>query len=170
MNTAIALDQLIAGFRIALAGDGQLDRPLALLLDATGGNAIGMWRRVKEDLVRLGFHCDDQFPRDVAADFIEATRTVSLDRQGLGIVHATHTRQPAVALLESQGGTLPGSAGWLARWGSVQSLSMPIISGDEVVAVLALSTRFRFSPTDRTWQLTQELANELAPILSGKTR
>lgn len=169
MDHSIGLDQLAQAFRAGLAGPIHLDAALDLLLAATGGNAVGMWRRVGNDLLRLGFRCDSAFPADVAAEFIEVTRSVSLEKKGLGIVHATLTRQPAVALLSSQGGLLPGSAGWLERWGSVQSLSMPVLSGNEVVAVLALSTRFRFEATDRTWQLTDSLARQLASLLNGAT-
>lgn len=162
MDNSITLDQLVEAFRAGLAEPVQLDHALDLLLAATGGNIVGMWRRVNNDLVRLGFRYDDQFPRDVAAAFGASTQLVSLEQTGLGIVHATLTRQPTVALLPSQGGLLPGSGGWLERFESLQSLSMPIMNDGEVVAVLALSTRFRFERDERAWELTEVLSKRIA--------
>jgi hypothetical protein len=133
-----------------------------MLLAATGGSAIGMWHRVDRELRVIGFRHDDQFPRDVAKEFAAMIQVVSLDLTGLGIVHATLTKRPAVALLPSLGGRLPGSGGWLERFQSEQSLSYPIMHGDEVIAVLALCARFQFSEQDRTWTLTEALATKLA--------
>lgn len=165
MDEQITLDQLVEAFRAGLTDPIDLSQSLDLLLTATGGNAIGMWRRIGGDLHRLGFRRDAQFPDDVAEEFAATTQVVSLEKTGLGIVHATLTKQPAVALLVSDGGSLPGSGRWLERWGSVQSLSVPVLQNNETVAVLALSTRFRFSDKDRTWTLTVALAKRLAEFL-----
>lgn len=165
MDEQITLDQLIEAFHAGLMNPINLGQPLDLLLSATGGNAIGIWQRVGNELRVLGFRRDAQFPDDVADEFAAATQVVSLEKTGLGIVHATLTRQPAVALLPSQGGLLPGSGGWLERFGSLQSLSVPLLKDQEVVAVLALSTRFRFGEQDRTWTLTVALAKRLAEML-----
>ncbi len=164
MDHTITVDQLFEAFRTGLAAN-DISKGLDLLLTATGGNILGMWRRVDRELRVLGFRYDAEFPRDVAADFGATTQVVSLDKTGLGIVHATLTKLPAVALLPSQGGLLPGSGGWLERFGSVQSLSVPMLRNGEVVAVLALSTRFRFDQADRTWTLTTELADRLAMLI-----
>lgn len=165
MDEQITLDQLVEAFRAGLTKPGDLSQPLDLLLAATGGNAIGMWRRVGDALRVLGFRRVAEFPDDVAVEFAAATEVVSLEKTGLGIVHATLTQQPAVALLPSQGGRLPGSGGWLERFGSVQSLSVPVLKDEEVIAVLALSTCFRFGEQDRTWMLTVALAKKLAEML-----
>ena len=161
MDNTVTLEQLVDAFQAGSTDATQLVAALDLLLVATGGNAVGIWRRVDHELRVLGFICDAAFPQSVATDFVAATKLVSLDQTGLGIVHATLTRQPAVALLPSQGGLLPGSGGWLERFGSVQSLSMPIFSGKTVMGVLALSTRFRFESADRTWKLLADLAPRL---------
>jgi hypothetical protein len=162
MDEKISLDQLIEAFQSGLTPPVDISQALDMLLSATGGCAIGMWHRVDRELQRIGFRCDDQFPRDVAKDFAATTQVVSLDLTGLGIVHATVTKRPAVALLPSLGGRLPGSGGWLEKFQAQQSLSIPILRGEEVVAVLALSTRFQFGEQDRTWILTAALAAKLS--------
>jgi hypothetical protein len=165
MDLTITVDQLSAAFRAGLAEPTDLSAALDLLLSATGGNIVGMWRRIDQDLHVMCFRYDAEFPRDVAQAFAASTRVVSLEQTGLGIVHATLTAQPTVALLLSEGGLLPGSGGWLERFESVQSLSMPILRDETVIAVLALSTRFPFTSHDRTWTLMVALANELAALL-----
>ncbi len=164
MDQTITVDQLVEAFRTGLAAQ-EISQALDLLLAATGGNILGMWRRVDHELRVLGFRYDAEFPLDVARDFGASTQVVSLEKTGLGIVHATLTKQPTVALLPADGGLLPGSGGWLERFGSVQSLSVPMLRNGEVVAVLALSTRFRFDQQDRTWTLTTELAERLAMLI-----
>lgn len=164
MDDTITVDQLYATFTQGLARN-DLSAALDLLLLATGGNILGMWRRVDHELRVLGVRYDAAFPIEVAAAFQAATQVVSLEQTGLGIVHATLTRQPTVALRPVDGGLLPGSGGWLERFGSVQSLSCPMLRNGEVVAVLALSTRFRFTEDDRTWTITTALADRLAAII-----
>lgn len=165
MDETITHNQLVETFRGGLAIPTDVSAALDLLLAATGGNIVGMWRRVDHELHVLGIRWDDQFPLDVAADFTATTRVIGLEHTGFGIVHATLTKQPAVALLLSQGGQLPGSGGWLERFRSVQSLSVPVLRDGVVVAVLALSTRFRFTENDRTWSLTTGVAEQLAEML-----
>lgn len=157
-------DQLTEAFRAGLARN-EISAALQSLLVATEGNAVGVWRRVGHDLVVLGFAHDAAFPADVGVEFAAATQKVSLNQTGLGIVHAVLTEQPAVALLPSQGGLLPGSGGWLERFGSVQSLSVPIAKDGKMVAVLALSSRHRFQPADPTWKILTDLAAEISTLL-----
>ena len=101
-------------------------------------------------------------PADVIEAFAAATRVVSLQQTGLGIVNAAVTQQPTVALLAVNGGRLPGSASWLERFEAVQSLAVPIMAKGRVRGVLALSTAYAFGPDHAAWLLTMNLAERIA--------
>lgn len=135
-----------------------LDQYLAV----TNSRAVGLWRLVADELQIVGFRGCSSMPIEVAQGFEDATRVVSLQQTGLGIVKAAVSQQPTVALLATNGGQLPGSASWLERFEAVQSLAVPVISEGHVRGVLALSTAYSFGPDHGAWQLTTELAERIA--------
>ncbi len=159
------LEHLAELFAQCLRTGGSADEALDAYLKATNSRAVGCWRQLDDELQVIGFRGHPTMPDDVVAGFAEATRVVSLQQTGLGIVKAAVSQQPTVALLATSGGTLAGSATWLERFESVQSLAVPIVRGNRVRGVLALSTAYPFGPDHSSWQLTTQLADRLAKHL-----
>jgi hypothetical protein len=156
------LEHLAVVFLECLKSGGSADEALDAYLVATNSRAVGWWRQMDDELQVIGFRGHPTMPEDVVQGFAAATRVVNLQQTGLGIVKAAVSQQPTVALLASSGGTLAGSATWLERFASVQSLAVPIIHGSRVRGVLALSTAYPFGPDHTSWQLTMQLADRLA--------
>lgn len=159
------LEHLAELFRRCLKTGGSVDDALDVYLEATNSRAVGCWRQVDDELQVVGFRGHPTMPANVVEGFAEATRVVNLQQTGLGIVKAAVSQQPTVALLATSGGTLAGSATWLERFESVQSLAVPIIRDNRVRGVLALSTAYLFGPDHSSWQLTTQLADRLAEDL-----
>lgn len=134
---------------------------LGELLEITDSRAVGLWRLEGNSLQLVGFQAKSDMPADVKRGFAEATRTVSLNQTGLGIVKAAVDRRPAVAHREAGETGLSDSAGWLARFEAVQSLAVPIGEGERMTGVLAMSTANRFVEDDETWQLLTGIAARL---------
>jgi hypothetical protein len=91
-------------------------------LDAHGA---GYWQVAGDRLEQRVFVPGPEIPEDVAREFAEATRSVSLDRTELGIVKAALSGEVAV----SWAARLPddaGSGGWLRRFGATRSVAVPI--------------------------------------------
>ena len=142
------------------------DAPVTRFLQACEARAVGLWQREGEFLVQLGYASCPDMPPDVHRDFRDGTKRVSLSQTGLGIVRATLTRAPAVATLEPEKTGLPGSAGWLARFGAIESLACPVLKKDgEVGWVFAVSASYRFEPGNRHWNLVTGVANRLGTLL-----
>ena len=158
----IMLEQLAELFSKCWKSGGSADTALDAYLGATNSRAVGLWRRVDDELQVIGFRGHPTMALDVIAGFSAATRVVSLQQSGLGIVKAAVSQQPTVALLATSGGTLVGSASWLERFDAVQSLAVPILGAGRVRGVLALSTAYPFGPDHASWLLTTRLADRLA--------
>jgi hypothetical protein len=84
----------------------------------------------------------------------------------LGIVRATLTREPAVATLDAVTTGLPGSAGWLARFGAIESLACPVLKPDgDVGWVFAVSADYRFERGNDHWNTVVGVADRLGKLL-----
>jgi hypothetical protein len=87
------------------------------------------------------FEAGPNLPPDVAHAFAEATREVSLDRAGLGIVIAALSGQPAISRLE----TIPAdgestSGHWLRAFGASRSVAVPLLDDEgQCLGVLAVA-------------------------------
>ena len=156
------LERLAESFSKCLQSGTSADGALDAYLTATNSRAVGLWRLVDDELQVIGFRGHPTMSADVIEGFSAATRVVSLQQTGLGIVKAAISQQPTVAVLAACGGTLVGSASWLERFASVQSLAVPIIRNSRVRGVLALSTAYPFGPDHAAWILTTQLADRLA--------
>lgn len=164
------LDAIGHLFAAAQAGQGSFVEPIMVFLQACEARAVGLWQRQGNDLIQLGYaSCPDMAP-DVHRDFSEGTKKVSLSQTGLGIVRATLTKEPAVATLEPEKTGLPGSAGWLARFGALESLACPIlIPNGEVGWVFAVSAAYRFEPGNPHWNTVTGVAERLGHLLIPPT-
>lgn len=155
-----------AQFVAAQQGKSSFEEPITRFLQLCEARAVGLWQREGENLVQLGYASCPEMPPDVHRDFREGTKRVSLSQTGLGIVRATLTRAPAVATLEPEKTGLPGSAGWLARFGALESLACPILrKNGEVGWVFAVSAAYRFEPGNRHWNIVTSVANLLGELL-----
>lgn len=160
------LDQIGQMFAAAQRGECSLEQPITRFLEACEARAVGLWQREGENLVQLGYASCADMPPDVHRDFRDGTKCVSLSQTGLGIVRATLTRAPAVATLEPEKTGLPGSAGWLARFGAVESLACPILKANgEVGWVFAVSAAYRFEQGNDHWNTVTGVADRLGKLL-----
>jgi GAF domain-containing protein len=152
----------------ALRGESGLedviDTALKDLLALTDSRAVGLWRVDKDALVLAGFAARTDMPKDIQESFAQATREVSLTQTRLGIVSAVNHKAPAVAVINAGPEGLVDSAGWLAKFQAVQSLSVPIVQQGRIIGVLAVSTANPFSEGDEIWQLITGLAERIGPL------
>jgi hypothetical protein len=140
-----------------------LDDLLARFVIETQSRASGCWR-LKNGSVRLvGFGVASDMPTEVSQGFQDATRSVSLKQQGLGIVKAAVSRQPAIGRRDARATGLDGSASWIARFGANTSLAVPICDRrtQTVIGVLAVSTVAFVEEGDALWQTMTEFADKL---------
>jgi hypothetical protein len=112
---------------------------VAALMRDLGARAAGLWRVVGDRLEQVAFVAGPGLPAEVARAFAEATRSVALDREGLGIVRAATGGGPAV----SRADALPADSGsglWLRAFGASRSVAVPVRDrlGD-VVAVVSVA-------------------------------
>lgn len=150
-------------FSSALSGQRPRDVAMHALLDATSARAVGLWQLVDTNLVQWGFAACADMPADVARDFAAATKSVPVSKDGLGIVRAVNTRVPTVATLQPEITGLPGSAGWIARFGATHSLSAPLIDSQGTLrGALAVSTLETLEPSCANWHLIVTLADHIA--------
>jgi hypothetical protein len=95
---------------------------LIVKLDA---RAAGWWERAGDSLTLVAFARADDLPAEVADAFVEATRSVPLDRLDLGIVRAAVGGRVIVSRVKE----LPPDAGssvWLNRFRAKRSVATPI--------------------------------------------
>jgi hypothetical protein len=184
-------EQIVARLTAGMQHDRATRDGLDMVLSVTLARATGLWRISPGPLVcpsltdaerdqqsptsggsssanlsLVGFRGVIDMAETVKEDFASATQTVPLTDTSLGIVKAAVTHEPAIATLENVDGTLGGSATWLARFGAIHSLAVPIQNEREVFGVLAISTA---EPLDRqtTWQVMLEIAEGLAVAMSS---
>ena len=152
-------DEICAAWRAGIS----LDEPLSCLVVETKSRASGCWRIQHGFLNLVGFGRASDMPDDVSRGFQLATRCVSLDQLGLGIVKAAVTAQPAVGRRDAQSTGLDGSASWIAKFASNTSLAVPIRNNESqiVIGVLAVSTAAFVEEGDTLWQRLTLLANDL---------
>ena len=106
-------------------------------LDALRGRfrarAAGCWRVDGDRLEQVAFSAADDLPGEVARGFAGATRSVSLDEAGLGIVRAARSGVPVVSRAED----LPAGSGsglWLRRFAATLSVAVPVNDASGAVA------------------------------------
>lgn len=142
-----------------------------LILTEANAQAAGIWalhhivpsNETTNDspgvLHQLAYEATNEVSRQVQQEFREATREVPLSKTKLGIVSAVLNNIPVVAIAEPQQGGLVDSASWLVRFGSAQSLSIPITRNGKTVGVMAVSRKERFTKDSAPWQILLKLAS-----------
>lgn len=161
LNVKFPTRQIAQALCGGLALDDIIAAALKDLIALTDSRAVGLWRLEGDSLVLVGFAATPDMSQEVQEGFAEATKTVSLTQTRLGIVCAVNRRQPAVAVVNAKPDGLVDSAGWLAKFQAVQSLSVPIIHQEKIIGVLALSTANPFAEGDEIWQLLTGLAERI---------
>lgn len=143
--------------------DKPLDTLLSRFVEQTDSRASGIWRLVDDHLVLAGFGWADDMPDEVSQGFQDATRRVSLEQTGLGIVKAAVTRQPAIGRRDANATGLSGSASWIEKFAANTSLAIPIQDFDnaKVLGVAAVSTVAFVEPNDSLWKTIHLLAAQL---------
>lgn len=152
-------DDLIAAWN---RGDS-LDEPLSRLVIATGSRAAGCWRLDSGHLKLIGFGWAGDMTLEVSEGFRQATRCVSLEQHGLGIVKAVTTNTPTIALRDPELTGLEKSASWIVRFDANSSLAIPIPAGktDAIGGAIAVSTAAVIEEGDALWQMLVDLAQRL---------
>ena len=101
--------------------------------------AAGFWRLSGATLELVAFAAAPNFDHKVRRDFTEATRSVPLTRDGLGIVAAVLRGETCVSRLEESAAGV-GSGHWLLLFGARRSVAVPIRDGGGTVrAVVAVA-------------------------------
>jgi len=168
MAPAPPVERLCKHLCDSLSQGKPLDEGLAELLELTQARATGLWRRDGQRLVLLGFRGADDMPDAVKGEFVEATRSVSLTQTGLGIVQAVVSGAPALSFVDAQPRTPATSAGWLARFGAARSVAVPVVEGDRVIGVIAISTAQELKEGDRAWQVMSQVARSISKALLAR--
>ncbi len=140
-------------FRAAWRAGVSLDGPLSRLVVETASRAAGCWRLAEDHLDLIGFGWASGMPGAVSQGFQDATRHLSLDQVGLGVVKAAISRKPAIGRRDAGATGLDGSASWIARFEANTSLAVPIEDSTThcVVGVLAVSTAAYVEEGDSLW-------------------
>ena len=152
-------EEFCAAWRAGVALDGILTR----FVVETHSRASGCWQLEKGFLKLKGFGWASDMPNEVSQGFQNATRRVSLDQMGLGIVKAAVTGKPAIGRRDALATGLDGSANWIAKFGANTSLAIPIrdFATNSVIGVLAVSTAAFVEEGDALWETLHALANDL---------
>ena len=138
--------------RVVAGSNDRVDAVMSALLSSTGARAVGWWRRVGEELEQLSFQSVVEMPEEVRAGFMAATGRVAMSRVEFGCVRAAAELRPVVAREDAAQRGLTGSASWLTRFGSSQSLALPIIKDGLSVGVLAIATPEHFEKESPIWR------------------
>lgn len=140
-----------------------LDDLLFRLVAETDSRASGCWRVEAGFLNLVGFGWAADMPDEVSQGFQNATRHVSLEESGLGIVKAAVSKRPAIGRRDAQVTGLGGSASWIVKFRANTSLAVPIHSMQKncVVGVLAISTAAFVEEGDSLWRKLIHLSFEL---------
>lgn len=146
MPTDGILLELAARLSAAVEDGAGIEAVLADVLAELEGRAIGLWRVAGEQLVMLGFAAVADMPADVQRAFRESTGEISLSLVRFGIVKAVVTGEPTVMRAEDAVTSPAGSPGWLLRFDSSSSLSVPVRCDGGIVGVFAVSSRESFDP------------------------
>ena len=144
------------------------EQALDALLSATRSRAVGLWQQASGRLSLLGFRGVSEMGDDIKDEFARVTTDVSLTRAGLAIVSAAVTGEPFSGRLDEEPVDVDSSSSWLARFGAMQSLAVPIQAARENHGVLAVSTANRVEKGDEVWTLMTRLASALAPLLQER--
>lgn len=142
-----------------------MDDVLSRFVIETGSRAAGCWRLEDGHLALIGFGHEPSVSDEVSQGFQDATRLVSLERTGLGIVKAVVSNQPTIALRDPATTGLPNSASWIVRFDANASLATPIRKGMTIVGALAVSTVPLIEPGDELWKTITSLADELGSAI-----
>ncbi|MCG6154326.1 GAF domain-containing protein [Rubinisphaera margarita] len=139
------------------------------LVQETNAWAVGLWRKKGTELRLCVFAAAEGFDETVAKEFTVATRRVPLDQTQLGIVNAVVHNRPALARAEELTGDLQKSAGWLGRFGARCSLSCPVMAGEDIIGVFAVSWKDAYQENDAWPQELQKLADAISMHLTENT-
>ncbi len=174
------VDALVPAFRacwIALREQRSLSKPLEKssseankqphslmrdLLKMANARAVGWWVRQEEDLVLVSFQAVADMPEDVRLGFAAAMARVGLSRVELGCVRAAAECRPVIAREDAAQRGLGGSASWLERFGTSQSLAIPILEDGQAAGVLAIATENVFDEGSFSWQLLDGITSALS--------
>lgn len=142
-----AASQLADRLSKAVRVESGVEEVLADVLHALNGRAIGLWRAEPDRLRMLGFAAVEDMADDVQRAFRESTGEIDLSLVRFGIVKAAVEGRPTVMRVEDAATSPAGSPGWLVRFDSVSSLSVPVHDTEgTLVAVFAVSSRESFDP------------------------
>ena len=160
-------EEFCAAWRARVSFDDLLSR----LVVETASRAAGCWRLENGHLELNGFGWASDMPEEVSRGFQDATRRVSLDQIGLGIVKAAISTQPAIGRRDAQATGLDGSASWIVRFGANTSLAVPIheTKTGRVTGVIAVSTAAFVEKDDSLWRTMLHLSNELGRVIESQT-
>lgn len=154
---------LIDEIRVAWQAERPLDELLARFVVETKSRASGIWRLADDHLALAGFGWSADMPFEVAQGFQDATRRVSLEQLGLGIVKAAVTNMPAIGLRDASATGLGGSASWIEKFAATASLAVPINDNHlgRVMGVVAVSTAALIQTGDPLCETLRRLSQEL---------
>ena len=159
----MSLSGLIGEFRDLWRTGNSMDDVLSRFVTETKSRAAGCWRLQLGQLKLVGFGWAGDMPEEVSQGFQAATRCVSLDQTGLGIVRAVVTDAPVIACRDPRATGLDGSASWIVRFGANTSLAVPIRDAvtHALIGALAVSTAAFIEEGDLLWGTVHELASDL---------
>lgn len=159
---------LRAGFYRWLDEGGPYGPVLDALLAASGARATGLWHQRSGRLILLGFRAVPEMEEDVKREFARTTADVPLTKTAFAIVTAVVTGKPHSGTLDEHPGEIESSSNWLARFGAIQSLAVPIRAAGQSHGVLAVSSANRIQKGDTVWTVMTRLATALAPLLQER--
>jgi hypothetical protein len=140
-----------------------LPERLGELLRKLDGRAIGLWRAEADALRQVAFVGAADLDADVATRFEQATRSVSLGQQDLGIVRAA----VAGTVTISGAAQLPvgsGSGLWLRAFGAACSIAVPLGDpGGRLLGVASIALATDAPDRDAVAALLIPLAADLRP-------
>lgn len=125
---------------------------LSIMLSELNARAAGIWKVERETLLQQSFSAVDDMPLDVSAGFEVATKSVSLNQVGLGIVNAVLKREPVPAYVDPNKSPLRDSASWIEKFECLSSLSVPVFHEGHLSRVIAVSFSEFVTPDRKEWQ------------------